>query len=39
MVAGREILRTLQTGSKRNFQSADAMIDIDAARIYVRGKP
>ena len=38
VVAGREIIRTLQTGSKQNFQSSEAMIDIDAARIYIRGK-
>jgi len=39
MVAGREILRTLQTGSKRNFKTSDTTIDVEAARIYIRGKP
>jgi hypothetical protein len=38
VIAGREIIRSLQSGSKRNFSSIDTMAQISAARIYIIGK-
>jgi len=38
VVAGSEIIRTFQSSSKRTFQSADTLTQIDAARAYLQGK-
>ena len=38
VVAGREIIRTLQSSLKPSFRSSDAQTQIEAARAYIRGK-
>jgi hypothetical protein len=38
MIAGREIIRSLQSGSLRRFSSTAPMTQLAAARVYILGK-